>query len=67
MYEKHLLTLKIKEVFPLKKKKYSEEQIREILTTAYPGKTEKEIDVMVQETMNQYLEEAQGQAADKKD
>jgi hypothetical protein len=40
------------------KTKYSEEQIREILTTAYPGKTEAELDAMVQETMDQYLAEA---------
>jgi len=40
------------------KTKYSEEQIREILSTAYPGKSEAEIDAMVQETMDQYLAES---------
>ena len=40
------------------KTKYSEERIREILTTAYPGKSEAEIDAMVQETMDQYLAES---------
>jgi lauroyl/myristoyl acyltransferase len=48
-----------KENVLLKKKKYSEEQIRDILTTAYPGKTEEEIEAMVQETMAQYLAEAE--------
>jgi lauroyl/myristoyl acyltransferase len=42
----------------VKKGKYSEERIREILSTAYPGKSEAEIDAMVQETMDQYLVEA---------
>jgi hypothetical protein len=42
----------------MKKLKYSEEQIREILSTAYPGKSDNEIDAMVQETMDQYLAEA---------
>jgi hypothetical protein len=48
-----------KEASSLKKKRYTEEQIREILATAYPGKTEEEIDAMVQETMSQYLEDTQ--------
>ena len=42
----------------MKKTKYSEEQIREILSTAYPGKSEAELDAMVQETMDQYMEES---------
>ena len=42
----------------MKKTKYSEEQIREILSTAYPGKTAAELDAMVQETMDQYLAES---------
>lgn len=42
----------------MKKTKYSEEQIREILSTAYPGKSEAELDAMVQETMDQYLAES---------
>jgi lauroyl/myristoyl acyltransferase len=50
----------------LKKKKYSKEQIRDILTTAYPGKTEEEIEAMVQETMAQYLAEAEEIAKRKK-
>ena len=43
----------------MSKTTYSEERIREILTTAYPGKSEAEIDVMVQETMDQYLAESE--------
>jgi hypothetical protein len=42
----------------VKKTKYSEEQIREILSTAYPGKSAAELDAMVQETMDQYLAES---------
>ncbi len=42
----------------MKKTKYSEEQIREILSTAYPGKSEAELDAMAQETMDQYMEES---------
>jgi len=42
----------------VKKAKYSEEQIREILSTAYPGKSAAELDAMVQETMDQYLAES---------
>ena len=42
----------------MKKSKYSEEQIREILSTAYPGKSATELDAMVQETMDQYMEES---------
>ena len=49
----------------MKKEKYSEERIREILATAYPGKSEAEIDAMVQETMDQYLAEAQAEAPEK--
>lgn len=46
----------------LKKKKYSEDRIRDILTTAYPDKTDEEIEAMVQETMAQYLAEAEEQS-----
>jgi len=42
----------------VRKTKYSKEQIREILSTAYPGKSATELDAMVQETMAQYMEEA---------
>lgn len=45
--------------------KYSEERIREILSTAYPGKSAAEIDAMVQETMDQYLAEAKAESPDK--
>ena len=41
----------------MKKGKYSEEQIRDILATAYPGKSDGELDAMVQETMDQYQAE----------
>ena len=44
------------------KTRYSEEQIREILSTAYPGKSEAEIDAMVQETMDQYLAESKSKS-----
>lgn len=48
----------------LKKHKYSEEQIREILTTAYPNKTEEEIDAMVRETLAQYIAEENNRGRD---
>ena len=48
----------------MKKHKYSEEQIREILTTAYPNKTAKEIDAMVQETLAQYIAEENNRGRD---
>jgi len=47
------------------KPKYSEEQIREILSTAYPGKSAAEIDAMVQETMDQYLAESKSKSSRK--
>ena len=53
------------EVLQVKKMKYSEERIREILSTAYPGKSEAEIDAMVQETMDQYLAEAKAELPEK--
>lgn len=48
----------------MKKHKYSEEQIREILTTAYPNKTAEEIDAMVQETLAQYIVEENNRGRD---
>ena len=49
----------------MSKTKYSEERIREILATAYPGKSEAEIDAMVQETMDQYLAESEAKSPGK--
>ncbi len=38
-------------------KTYSEDDIREMLRRAYPQKSEDEIEDMVEETMEQYLQE----------
>lgn len=39
------------------KKLYTKKEVRTILVTAYPDKSEKEIETMVEETMAQYLAE----------
>ena len=47
-------------------KKYSKKEVRNILITAYPHKSEDEIEAMVEETMAQYLAEAKGQDENEK-
>lgn len=41
----------------MKGKRYSEDEIWEMLKRAYPKKSEEEIDDMVQDTIAQYLKE----------
>lgn len=45
----------------MKKSRYSAARIRDILTTAYPGKSEEEIERMVKETLAQYRAEGKRQ------